>query len=142
MWSSRNILRGIKNCMTNSHVTHVSIPNVGALVPSVGLYVGNGAWGGSIGAAVEGFTEIGKDKMLGLNDNVGEVVGFGLGARVPQISSVGEFVAIAATSSSEVDVRARIAFMSIGNRCLWRRGVLAGSSADEIASCPQRSSNV
>ena len=83
-----------KNRRFKFHTTHVSVPNVGELVPSVVLYVGNGDWGGSIGAAVEGFTEIGKLKMLGLNDTVGEVVGFGVGARVPKISSVGEFVAI------------------------------------------------
>lgn len=123
-------------------ITHVSVPSVGEVVPSVGLYVGNGAWGGSIGAAVEGFTEVGKLKMLGLNDIVGEAVGFEVGARVPKMSSVGEFVTIAATTSSEGDIRARIAFTSLGNRCLWRRCVLAEISADETASCQLTRINV
>ena len=79
--------------------------------------------------------------MLGLNDIVGEAVGFEVGARVPKMSSVGEFVTIAATTSSEGDI-ARIAFMSLGNRCLWRRCVLAEISADETASCQLTRINV
>ena len=69
------------------------MPVVGEPVPSVGLYVGNGGVGGAIGAAAVGDSvAVGNPSSapLGFSVIVGEVVGFGLGARVANMSSVGK----------------------------------------------------